>query len=234
LTNDYSPGGYNGTIVGATWQPTQKGAALYFADNQRVNCGNRVPGPGYGSYTVAAFVSINTTQPDSSSGYRYAAVAGRGILVAGSVGSGLFLSNECPAYQVRTVGVPVSAAISSTAINDGLWHSCIGVLRRSGTPVEEIWVDGILKSSASAANFAGLNLSPLSTMPWGIGSRCDGSATWNFDLRGHVGCVAVWSRALQAGEIADWHAAPYSMFESGMTVVFSLSSRRRRLLCGAA
>ena len=197
-----------GIITGASWQAAGGCTALFFNDNEHVECDAPVPGPGYGDYAIAAWVRITTTQPDESGGFRLAGIAGRGFY-ANTIGAGLSLSNERPSFQVRHY-----AAVGATAtvtILDSQWHSMVGVLRRGGTPAVELWVDGRRAAWADASSLAGLDISPLPAYHWAIGSR-HVEGDWRLDLVGHVASVAAWSRSLTPEEIRLLHTQPYCMF----------------------
>lgn len=192
----------NGTNVsGVTFAPGKVGQAFVFnGTNSYVQIPDSIqlsPHAGTaGELTLEAWVFLpRLPQFDTTTGQ-----ANRAIVVKGGPGQweyGFYVTtNGTPVFGVWQANGSGYASASAPIISTNAWHHLAGVLRKG--QFVRLYVDGQLASES--ASFSGATSD--GTSPLYIGRRGDGQF-----LDGMVDEVAVYGRALSAGEIGAVYAA---------------------------
>jgi predicted alpha-1,6-mannanase (GH76 family) len=181
---DVSGNGNHGTINGAVWNPNGRlGGCLTF---NGVNSSVRVNNPLVNDFTIAFWV--RTTQ---------LAGTGQWYNGAGLVDSDVpFNQNDFGTALVGGkfafgVGNPDTTIISSTAINDGVWHLCVAT-RQQYNGALKVYVDGVLRASGTGTRDS-LNSSPQLL----YGAIASGGGSFN----GSLDEVKFYARTLSSDEI---------------------------------
>jgi hypothetical protein len=164
------------------------GSALSFVAGQE-NYGT-LPRPVQDDFTIEYYV--NTTMPSPSGSQWW---QGPGIVDAEVTGPtndfGTALVNGKLAFGVGEAGHSDLTILSTTSINDGLWHH-VAVTRRRSTGDMEIFIDGVLEASAAG----GIN---SQTAPANI--TLGAMATRLSYFTGQLDELRIWDRVRTAAEI---------------------------------
>ena len=182
----------NGTVYGATYDPSPMGWALSFDGDDYVDCGDKTDFEFSGDFSVEVWVKHNASTSQ--------------VYVSKWTGSGdpsqwwlgFFGGNAKAGFGVYD-GATGADLVWGTNIADGNWHHVVGV--RSGTDIY-IYQDSVQIGSATRSNIgtagendASLTIGSFGEGNWPIGSR------WPFN--GLIDEVAVYDRALTAEEVLD-------------------------------
>ena len=100
----------------------------------------------------------------------------------------------------NAAGTSIGATATNILANDGLWHQVVGVCDEAGGHVS-VYLDGTLAASAAITSGSGI-LS--SSFPMSIGARESANnnpTNYDFQLLGAVDDVAIYNKALTAGQI---------------------------------
>lgn len=145
-----------------------------------------------GSFSLTAWV--RSTMSDAGA---FGSIAGKGYL-AGQNGYGLFFTSAGTGelvFQVRTGATTCNATAPTTGWNDGRPHCLVGV-RDHGADTTLLYIDGVLQHTNTVAL-----TSYSSAAAFALGARqFADDLTWDHPLRGEVGEVRLYNRALSAAE----------------------------------
>jgi hypothetical protein len=182
---DASGNGNNGTVASATWSTNGriKGCLNFNGVNNYVGVYRDV----VDDFSIAFWVKTTAT---GGTGQWY---NGDG-LVDGSVGAG---ANDFGTALVGKlfafgVGNPDTTLVSSTPVNDGLWHYCVAT-RAQSTGAMQLYVDGVLQASGAGST------NPLTVPPY---LRFGGIQSGGGFLNGSLDEIKIYDRALGNLEIA--------------------------------
>lgn len=194
------------------WVPSRFGAALAFdgADDW-LDMGNRL-NLGTDDVTVCAIVKYSAEyQPDNWLGQHCGAIAGRGIVDDSGKGYGLYVNtNNEIAWEVREQST-VCTVTSDSVLNDGRYHTAVGVCDRDHASGLRLYIDGIRQSdTADPTGMEGHELT--GSRVFAVGSRQAEDGAWQWDLLGVVACVYVWKRVLCDAEIRMLQCDPFVLF----------------------
>lgn len=208
LSGQRHDGNFSG---GPLWAPGAFGPAVAFdGSDDWISMGNCL-NLGTEDVTVLALVQYSAAdQPEQWEGEHIAALAGKGYLGPSS-GYGLSVgqSNKV-CWQVRNQGAVFSIA-SNAALNDGQWHTAIGVCDRDSSIGARLYIDGVQQSAtANPTSIAGIDVNDPAA--FAVGSRQDTSMVWAWDFLGRVAGVCVWKRVLTDAQISQLQCEPFTLF----------------------
>ena len=196
---DSSGAGYDGTITGATYTTGLSSTALDFTGNsgERVVVGDPVDGsldPGTGDFTVSAW--FRTTQLPGSGDFDQLVYKSDG-----GEGYELFLTDDGGvtrlSFRIRDGGASWTA-LDVTPLDDGVWHHAAGVI--DGTDIH-LYLDGILVATQP---HAATDIDTTESLAFGADAA---GPAWS-DYEGELDEIAIYGRALSAGEIATLATPP--------------------------
>ncbi len=217
---DVSGARHDGSFSGGPlWMPSAVGPAVAFDGNDDwISMGNCL-NLGTEDVTVLALVQYSAVnQPEQWQGVYMGAIAGKGHLgPSNGYGVSVYGGNKIY-WQVRNQST-VLGVTSDNALNDGRWHTAIGVCERESATGLRLYIDGVRQSAtADPTGLAGINITD--TVAFAIGSRQDSSLAWMCDFLGGVAAVCVWKRVLTEAEIGQLQREPFILF-----------AQRRRTAC---
>jgi hypothetical protein len=102
-------------------------------------------------------------------------------------------------WQVRGGSSTTAQSISSTTLNDGIWHYAVGVSASSSN--HKLYIDGVLDGSSTTS----VGTSSPDTLRIGCWKRNNGSES-NF-YNGDVGLAQMYNRALTGDEVRQNYEA---------------------------
>jgi hypothetical protein len=211
--HDLSGHRYDGSFSGGpSWQPGPFGHVIEFDGNDDwISMGDCLD-LGTDDVTVLAMLRYSAAnQPDEWAGDHFAAIAGKGYLDNTAAGYGLCLSNNRIIWQVRNLDT-VFEVSSDEVLNDGRWHTVVGVCDRDSSTGVRLYVDGMRQSAmADPTGINGVSIS--GSCAFAIGSRQNEySGTWWADFVGQVAAVIVWKRVLAETQIVELQRDPFALF----------------------
>jgi hypothetical protein len=223
VAHDLSGHRYDGAFSGGPlWLAGPLGQTVEFDGNDDwIGMGDCL-NLGTDDVTVLAIVQYGAAnQPDEWAGDHFAAIAGKGYLDATAKGYGLCLYNNRVIWQVRNQST-VFEADSDNVLNDGRWHTVVGVCDRDSSTGVRLYIDGVRQSvTADPTSINGIDLS--GSRAFAIGSRQDeANGAWWADFAGRVALVTVWKRVLTEPQIVELQCDPFALF-----------ARRRTAACFA-
>ncbi|MGE0639966.1 MAG: LamG domain-containing protein [Thermoanaerobaculia bacterium] len=212
---DTGSAGHDGILAGgAVFAPGAgiSGGAIFFdqAASSYVTMGD-VLGPteiSGGVFSISAW--IRTSRPGSDNqvyvgkhkagflnGYQLSANFNAGT--GGTAGHAWFYVSNPPG----------NLPISTSVVNDDVWHHVVGVYDPAGSNLVTIYVDGA-PAEASVAPSTHVD----NTVPFMVGGHCDSDGDPVGIFHGWIDEVSVWAGALTAGEVdALFHE--YVLFRDG-------------------
>jgi hypothetical protein len=184
VANDSSGNSDNGTVSGAAWSSSGKvnGCLNFNGINNYVQITNDISN----DFSITAW--LRTTQTGGVGQWWQGRGLVDGFVAANTNDFGTALSGNSFAFGT---GSPDTTIVSTTAINDGVWHQCVAT-REQTTGTLKIYVDGNLQ----AAGTGGSN--SLTTPAYlRFGSRQTGANFFN----GSLDDIRIYSRALGSNEV---------------------------------
>ena len=214
---------YNGSFSGGpSWQARPIGCLIEFDGNDDwISMGDCLD-LGTDDVTVLAMIQCSAAnQPDEWAGDHFAAIAGKGYLDGAGKGYGLYLYNNRITWQVRNQATAFEVN-SDNVLNDGRWHTAIGVCDRDSSTGLRLYIDGVRQNAtADPTGINGVNVN--GSRAFAIGSRQEeNGGTWWADFLGRVAAIMVWNRALMEAQIVELQSDPFALF-----------ARRRTAACFA-
>lgn len=197
---------------GPVWATGSLGREITFDGNDGwISMGDCLD-PGTDDITVLALLRYDAThQPNEWMGTHIGAIVGKGYLDGSGRGYGLFVETDNRVHwQVRNQTNAFSA-ISDYPLNDGRYHTVIGVCDRDDSMGVRLYVDGVRQAvTADASVLSGIELN--GSRAFAIGSRQEeASGAWYWDFLGSVAMVCVWKRILADSEIRRLQQSPFAM-----------------------
>jgi fibronectin type 3 domain-containing protein len=182
--NDSSGNGNNGTVSGAAWSSAGKvnGCLNFNGINNYVQVGNAISN----DFSIAFWVK--TTQSGSSGQWWQGAGLVDGYVAAGVNDFGTSLSNGKLAFGT---GNPDTTILSTTPINDGVWHQCVATRQQSSGALA-VYVDGNLQATG-----AGGTNSLTAPAYLRFGSLQTGTGFFS----GSLDDIKIYNRALGSNEV---------------------------------
>jgi predicted alpha-1,6-mannanase (GH76 family) len=185
IAADVSGNGNNGTVINATWNADGRvnGCLTFSGSNSYVQITNTVCNDFSIAFWVNTAQTAGTGQWYKGAGLvdgDYPGVANDfgTALVGGKFGFG--------------VGNPDTTIVSTTSINDGVWHQCVAT-RQQATGAMKVYVDGSLQATGTA----GKNTQSASARLL-FGAIASGGGFFN----GSLDEVKIFSRILSSNEVA--------------------------------
>lgn len=151
---DVSGNALNGSDFSMTYNTTGKYGI--FNGTGYINFGDpAILEIGTGDFSVSLWFKFTTNYSGN-----YAALYSKGILVGSSNGGyGLFIDSNKLGVQIRYDASSLNSVIETTeTYNDGKWHHAVMTLKRNDGNGIKLYVDGLLKGSASSVSYNGLTL----------------------------------------------------------------------------
>jgi hypothetical protein len=184
IASDSSGNGNTGTVVGATWSTNgQVNGCLNF---NGLNNYVQVTNPLGDDFSISFWVK--TTQVGSSGQWYQGSGLVDGYVAANANDFGTALSSNFFAFGT---GKPDTTIVSTTPINDGVWHQCVAT-RVESTGALTIYVDGLPQGSGTGST------NPLKASTYlRFGSRQNGANFFN----GSLDEIKLYTRALGSNEV---------------------------------
>jgi hypothetical protein len=182
---DATGDGYNGTVYGATWNPSGKvnGCLTFNGVNNYV----QIPNPVSNDFSIVFWVK--TSQTIGTGQWYTGAGLVDGNYLGGANDFGTALVGNKLAFGV---GNPDTTIFSTSPINDGNWHQCVAT-RVQSTGVISLYVDGALQAIGTG-NTNTLNASSSAT----FGRIASGGGY----LNGSLDEIEIFNRALGNNEVS--------------------------------
>jgi len=235
--HDASGHGCHGTFSGDTaWTAGRFGHALEFdGRNDWLDMGDHLD-QGTDDISVCAIVKYSAShQPDDWFGTHLGAIAGKGHQDAYGKGYGLCVDTDnkiCWEVHDQSTGYTIT---SNNALNDGRYHTVVGVCDRDNSSGLRLYIDGVRQSAtADPTAIAGHDLS--GSRAFAVGSRQEeNTGTWYWSFQGSIACVYVWKRVLREAEIRTLQRDPFALFATRRSwAVLSAPAGRIVELAGSA
>ncbi len=187
-----SVGGYHGTLQGnAAFVPAGVAGGAISLDrgtNDLVNMGDVLALWQGGDFSIAAWVSTTSPDPETFVVAKHQSLEGAGYIL-GINTSGGYLGGPGKAWFYNNF----DSAISTTTVTDGLWHHLVGVHHADGP--KEIHVDGAPAEDSTPSDAVRPNTAPLLIGGLSYGGVPTGCYT------GLIDDVQVYDHALTPDEV---------------------------------
>jgi len=212
--HDVSGHGCHGSLSGdPVWAAGRFGRAIEFdGDDDWLDMGDRLD-QGTDDITVCAIVRYSaSSQPDDWFGTCLGAIVGKGHRDNNGKGYGLCVDTDNKiSWEVHDQSTGYTIA-SDSALNDGCYHTAVGVCDRDSATGLRLYIDGIRQSAT--ADPTGIDGHDLTgSRAFAVGSRQEeNNGTWYWDFQGSVACVYVWRRVLSDAEISVLQRDPFALF----------------------
>ncbi len=200
---DRSGHGNNGTMSGGVAPKSGRlGQAMEFDGvNGGVNCGNIDELDGHTAFTVAAWIKLDEDEFNSDGDIFVQGVHNvvcsiilwRDDVVAGGDQTG---NTNCLSFIVMDGSDKVWISSANNTLNDTGWHFVCGTFEANNAAGSNIYIDGTLVETGSAASVDNINATVLDSY---IGMSSN--LVHYFD--GKIDEVRIYNRALSAQEIED-------------------------------
>ena len=203
--NNHGP--FTSGLSEADWISTGIGPAISFDGTDDYIVLPRYQELNLGLSNASLCVWVRYTTTVSS----YGGVIANGTLSGNVKGHGFYTvkSGGGFVYQVRELNTTALAVNSLSALNDGRWHFCVGVLDRNSATGGKLYVDGVLNGTADGSSFSGVDLDD--TTKFTIGAR-NSTSSYDYDFAGDIAYAAQYNRALSHAEVLQLYADPLAAF----------------------
>jgi len=193
--NDSSGNGNTGTVSGAGWSSVGKvnGCLNFNGLNNYVQVGNRL------SNDFSVTFWVNTTQAGGTGQWWQGVGLIDGYVAGGANDFGTALSGGKFAFGT---GNPDTTTVSTTPINDGVWHQCVAT-RQQGSGKLALYVDGNLQATGVGGTHSltaptQLRFGSLQTGTGFFGGRLDDIKIYDRALGSNEVTALYWDSASRA------------------------------------
>jgi hypothetical protein len=180
-------GTYNGVLLGQTGKLNT--AVGFNGTSDYINMPQDLS--AYVGATASVSFWINTTQVGNNTPRNAPGITG---LDSFGSGNDIFWGYITASGTIGIQAGNTAGAISTTPINDGIWHHVV-LTRDSATGLTEVYVDGILENSATSATGA-------RTRSFTSVGRIETSFSANY-FQGNLDEIAFWSNIITPADVTD-------------------------------
>ncbi len=199
IAND-SAGGNNGTVINGTWAAGKIGGALNFSSGY-VNCGEGANLNITGTITLSGWVKTTmTTESGIVAKWDASVTNGDGLQTSYYLLINHFTSGPAEFHLRGSNAGSSSCVISTTSVNDGMWHLVTGVYDGS---YMKMYIDGQFETSIA---YSGGIYSGAPKENVFIGNSDEGAERVPFT--GAIDDVRIYDYALSANEVAQLYTIP--------------------------
>lgn len=210
----FFPGTLSGGAAFVAGGISGNAVSLAEATSSLVNMGTGFPGFTAGDYSLVAWVNTISTDIDSFVLSKHESGTQNGYILGVNTTGGIGAANK--AFFFASHGAPADNAVSTTTVNDGVWHQIVGVYHASSTL--DIYVDGAPVEQSVTAQFMTANAAPFL-----IGGYNVGGNTPTASYTGLVDDVQVYGNALTSGEVQYLFANPGQVIPEPASAILLLA-----------